>query len=415
MPGSRRKQRLGMNKIFQERTPFLLFTVASLGILLFAVFIPDQCFYDERHYLLNTQNFASGVTDWWDFSNHRGPTGPGYAWVHAAIWNVIPNVTYLRLCNAILLIVSAGFVSRIKPLNWTAGALMLGFPGIWVSGALALTEVYSIFILSTACWMASKSSKQGYQWLILGASIGLACFSRQTLLAVTPAFFIVAMIQIFMQGSKTGKPAILGGVIAILIPMPMLYGWGGLLPVDDSAHEQITGHGKFSVINMAYSVSYMFILSAALAIEIRKEVYRLKWILAGCLVIGGCLEVALDYEYLPMKSTLIQLLGQNMSTLIAGVFPAMSIGITLFLATRLFSDPIENSKKIAKENPLIIFSALCVILIVFSNGAITHQFSSRYLTVCAPFLAALLTSKKISLVAVLSLILLNLASITSYL
>jgi len=195
----------------------------------------------------------------------------------------------------------------------------------------------------------------------------------------------------------------------------MFYGWGGLLPVDDSAHEQITGHGKFSVINMAYSVSYMFILSAALVMEIRKKVYRLKWILAGCLVIGGCLEVALDYEYLPMKSTLIQLLGQNMSTLIAGVFPAMSIGITLFLATRLFSDPIENSKKIAKENPLIIFSALCVILIVFSNGAITHQFSSRYLTVCAPFLAALLTSKKISLVAVLSLILLNLASITSYL
>jgi len=404
-----------IKKIAEEQLPLLLFIIPSVAIALFAIFIPGQCIYDEQHVLLNTQNFVSGATKWWDFKNHRGAMGPGYAWIHAVVWNLIPNITYLRLCNCVLLITSAVFVSRIKPFNWTAGAVLLSFPGIWVSGALALTEVYSIFILSVALWLASKPLKPKYQWLILGVSIGLACFSRQTLLAVTPAFFILAMSERFMRRSKNWKPILLAGAIAILIPMPMFYGWGGLLPVDDSAHEQITSHGRFSMINMIYSISYMLILFSALVKEIRDEVTKNKWLFLMYIGIGWIIAMILGYEYLPMKSTLIQLTGQELSKSLAAAFPALSIGITLFLVTRLFLNPIEHIKKVARENPIIIFSALCVILTILSNGAITHQFSSRYLTVCAPFLAVLLRSKKITLVAVLGLILLNLASILSYL
>jgi|GEM_PF-4891738 len=404
-----------IKKIAEEQLPLLLFIIPSIAIALFAIFIPGQCIYDEQHYLVNTKSFASGVTQWWDFANHRGPTGPGYAWIHAAIWNIIPTVTCLRLSNAVLLITSAVFVSRIKPFNWTAGAVLLNFPGIWVSGALALTEVYSIFLLSIALWISSKYEKHRYHWIILGALISFACFSRQTLLAVAPAFFIVSMSEFLLKRSKDWIPMLLGGAALILIPLPMFLSWGGLLPVDDIAHEQITSQGNFSLMNMSYSLSYMIILLTALTTEIRNEVYGSKWILLGCLVLGGCLEASLDYEYLPMKSTVIQLLGQNTSSLIAGVFPAMSIGLTLFLVTRFFLNPIEHIKKVAQESPIIIFSALCVILIVLSNGAITHQFSSRYLTVCAPFLAVLLKSKKITLFAVLGLTLLNLTSVLSYL
>ena len=189
----------------------------------------------------------------------------------------------------------------------------------------------------------------------------------------------------------------------------------GLLSATNNFDYFSYGQGNFSLMNMSYSLSYMIILLTALTTEIRNEVYGSKWILLGCLVLGGCLEASLDYEYLPMKSTVIQLLGQNTSSLIAGVFPAMSIGLTLFLVTRFFLNPIEHIKKVAQESPIIIFSALCVILIVLSNGAITHQFSSRYLTVCAPFLAVLLKSKKITLFAVLGLTLLNLTSVLSYL
>lgn len=402
-----------MNKVFQERKAFLLFTVASLGIILFAIFIPNQCIYDEQHYLFNTQNFASGATKWWDFTNHRGPTGPGYAWIHTLVWSLIPDITYLRLCNGVLLITSAVFVSRIKPYNWTAGALLLSFPGIWVSGALALTEVYSIFILSGALWMVNKPLKPKYHWLIIGVSIGLACFSRQTLLAVTPAFFIVAMIQFFLQRSKTWKPALLGGVIAILIPMPMFYEWRGLLP-NDIDRDHITSHGTFSMINMAYSISYVFIFCGALMKNNREEVTKNKWVFLLCTGIGWIAAISLGYEYLPMKSTLIQLVGHELSMSLATAFPALSIGITLFLVTRLFSNPIENSKKIAKKNPLIVFSVLCLILIVLSNGAITHQFSSRYLTVCAPFLAFSSRSMKISHATILALIIMNGVSLLSY-
>ena len=398
-----------------EQLPLLLFIISSIAIALFAIFIPGECIYDEQHYLVNTQHFASGVTKWWDFASHQGPTGPGYAWIHAAIWSIIPSVTYLRLCNAVLLITSAVFVSRIKPFNWSAGALLLSFPGIWVSGALALTEVYSIFLLSIALWISAKYTNRNYHWLILGTLIGFACFSRQTILAVAPAFFIVAMSELLLKRSKNWMPMLLGGAALILLPLPMFLSWGGLLPFDDSAHEAITSHGSFNLINMSYSVSYMFILSAALVKEIRNKVYRSKWILVGCLVIGVCLETALGYEYLPMKSTVIQLLGQNTSTLIAGAFPAMSIGLILFLATCFLSAPLENHKNFMNENPIAVFSAVCVIMIVLSNGAITHQFSSRYLTVCAPFLAILSRSIAITHVTIFGLIVLNLLSLLSYL
>ena len=392
-----------------------LWIVAAMGILGFS-WVLNGPIYDEGHYLQNTIRFASGELNWWEFSTHRGPTGPGYAWVHAVLWRIVPSITLLRISNALLIISSSILIASCRRFDWKAALLLLVFPGIWVSCALALTEAISVFLISAGLFVYSKSQNRGNGVMALFAlaiSIGLAAFSRQTLIVTGCAFPLLWIWARLNKEMVQPGPYLLAFSLVLIIPLPMFLAWSGLLPKDDIAHEQITRQGLFALNHVAYGLAYILLFIGLL--DVRGSLHKIfsEWkSISGLFVLGLFLCLACDWQYTPMKSVLSETLGIRGLQIVASIFPAVSLTMCFALVWKGFKrlKPL-NMPELSK---LELFAVLACLAIVFSNGAITHQFSTRYLTLCAPFLASIAHRFSTRPILIGGFLFLNFLSLYSY-
>lgn len=392
-----------------------LWLISAMGILGFSWFLNGPI-YDEGHYLQNTVRFATGESNWWEFSTHRGPTGPGYAWVHAVLWRIYPSMTLLRVSNAFLVISSSVMIAGCEKFDWKAAAILLVFPGIWVSSSLALTEAISIFLISAGMFVFSRRQNQSYSakfLFVLAISIGLAAFSRQTLI-VTGCVFPLLWIWTRLNGKmvKLG-PYLLAFFLVLIIPMPMFLEWSGLLPKDDFAHEQITSQGIFAFNHVAYGLAYILFFIGLL--DARGWFHKIlsEWkSISGLFILSLFLCLACDWQYAPMKSILAATLGIWGLQIVSIVFPAVSLTMCFALAWKGFN--LLKTPNITELNDSELFAILACSIIIFSNGAITHQFSTRYLTMCAPFLASLAHKIPTKPILIGGFLLLNFFSLYSY-
>jgi len=392
-----------------------IWLIAAIGILGFS-WVLNGPIYDEGHYLQNTIRFATGELNWWEFSTHRGPTGPGYAWVHAILWRIFPSMTLLRISNALLIISSSILIASCRRFDWKAALLLLVFPGIWVSSALALTEAISVFFISAGLFVYSKSQNHGNGVMALFAlaiSIGLAAFSRQTLI-VTGCAFPLLWIWSRVNGKfvKPG-PYLLAFFLVFVIPIPMFLEWSGLLPKDDFAHEQITSQGIFAINHVAYGMAYILLFLRLLDAKGWLNKILPEWkSITGLFVLCFFSCLACDWQYAPMTSILSETLGIRGLQIVATIFPAVSLTMCFALAWRGFKrlKPLN----LPELSDLELFAVFACLTIIFSNGAITHQFSTRYLTMCAPFLASIAHKFPTRPILIGGFLFLNFLSLYSY-
>lgn len=388
---------------------FELLVFLGMGSLALCILqFSGQAIYDEGHYLYNTLSFTDGSLKWWAFDTHRGPTGPLYAWVHSLVWNCLPGVPMLRWMNFILFGLSIALVSRTSNgWNWQRGLLLLAFPGIFVSAGLALTEMISVFFISLSlCLLEFNPQRKATG----GVLLGLAALSRQTLITQVAAMPMTDFIR--GQNKSTLMRTLLGTLLTVAITAPMFLGWRGLLPLDES-QESIQSHSPLNPLNITLGFGYLAIIGGLIwKFTIRLE-RRHLWIATSTLLLGLGLSAALDWKYLPLKSTMIRLFGDSAEWLSYGL-PGLSSGIVIAGTYWLFLNRQRLFTLRMTGTACWTFSLISVAILVLTNGGIAHQFSTRYLVVGAPYFAVVFGQFPARISGFLLLMIGNVLSLLSY-
>lgn len=386
------------------------------------LFIPEEPIYDEAHYLRNTVHIASGKFQAFEFDAHYGPTGPGYAWLHAIVWKFAPQVTAIRIANVLLFLLSILLVSRTHEGRWDPkpALMMVCFPGIWVSASLGLTEMFSVFFLSLAVFFfRQKSLLPRWNVLLSAVMIGIAVYSRQTLIALSGVFFLLAL-QAFVERRKFDFPSALGGGLILLMALPLFMAWKGLLPADENP-EIYARRGVISPENFTYAFVYALAFGLlAFKLPIARWWHNVSIramdvaLVAGAALVAAAVTWSYELSYIPLKGTIVNALGEDTGHAIGQVFSWASIAMIL-----LFLGAVARAGARIKDwargvSRMDVFALSGIVLVVLTALAITHQFSSRYLVLSAPFFALLAQRWEIRWAPLMLLLALNFLSLYSY-
>jgi hypothetical protein len=358
-------------------------------ILLVAV-SPKELIYDEVFYIDIAKQLAkSGLTSQF-IENMTAPTGILYGIVHlipSGLTGLQPpwirwvNVIFAGGCCYFLYLISDKLRQTFqqRPANPS-----ISIPAAWLCApinaiilCLALTEMSGIFFSLAGTYFALDSSLEAEQrripvgkLILSGVLFGLSIWGRQN-------FIIVPVCTLFLFLPLTWK-RVCSFLLLLGSSLPFFLGpiiiWKGLVPKTVGFVES-----GLALNSLFFSLYY---LSAVLCIVSPNLYWPIK---KSKLVI--CL--ALSAATLALMPSLIWSPSQYFIKNLFGATGLMVSGVlfsSIFLALSYFT--IFSMIEIALKNPrdkIVHFLLSSSALLLISNVKITHQFSSRYITLALPF------------------------------
>ncbi len=358
---------------------------------------PRRLIYDEIYYISIAQDYLrEGFTNEF-IRNISAPTGILYALVHnffAPITNFsVPNVRFvslgLILCSYLLIFSWLNFASKkCIESSLLISAMWLVAPTTGVIGCMALTEIPSIcFCLASSLILAFTYNQSKWRkniFLVViglitsGLLLGLSTWGRQNfiviVLASLPLFFPLTRKSIFF--------ATIYSLSALLIFIYPISIWNGLVPPTVSFVEK-----GYRISNFILSCSYLGFIGAI----VYPKILFLDRKITSAIIAFSVLLVGFysDLRYLPSRMIVEKLFGSM------GVFIlSYLIGVFFTSLGLIFIYSLVKESIFKRNDTILIYCAISIVLICLSNIKITHQFSSRYVTLAIPFLLYILSDQK---------------------
>ena len=373
---------------------------AFISIFIYTVlvyFSPHKLLYDEIYYIKIAQDFLDSKLSTEFISNIFAPTGILYALVHYLFYPLthyqIPNI---RFVNILFLIISFALIclsfkyihhqkfqtSLLNSLPW------LVFPTTGVISCMALTELPAIaffiassFILGIAYNSGDWRSpgKTALYCSISGILLGLSTWGRQNL--------IVCMLGSALLFLPLNRKSIIFGLSYALPALSIFFYpisiWGGLVPPSVDFVEKGFRFSNF-FLSLGYLSLFSIIIYPKILISSLSKSILMKFISISLLLVS----ITPGLRYAPSRFLLERLFGSFITYLISYIFGIAIVFISLVLLKFILS---EISRELGSKNSWnIIYYALGIMAICFSNIKINHQFSSRYITLALPFLVYVL-------------------------
>lgn len=376
----------------------ILFSFIAFLIYIFLVAIsPRKLIYDEIYYISIAQDYLrEGFTNEF-IRNISAPTGILYALVHNLFVPITnfnaPNVRFvslgLLLCSYLLIFSWLNFTSKkCIESSLLVSAMWLALPTTGVIGCMALTEIPSICFCLTSTLILAFTYNQG-AWrknvflvaiglIVSGILLGISTWGRQNFIVV-----VLASIPLFLPlNRKSIFFATIYSLSALLIFIYPLSVWNGLVPPAVSFVEK-----GYRISNFILSFSYLGFIGA---IIYPKILFFDKKITPAIIAFSGLLVgFYSDLRYLPSRMIVEKLFGSM------GVFVlSYLIGIFFTSLSLIFIYSLVKETILKKNDTILIYCAISIVLICLSNIKITHQFSSRYITLAIPFLLYILADQK---------------------
>ena len=410
--------------------PFAIAGVFFVVVMAMISRSPDRYIYDEVYYFQYASDLAKkgmGV----DYLRELiAPPGPLHGIVHYALgWATGLRPIPMRIVtNGIFL--AAGVCASLLFLRvgrheaWYGMSLLYAIPFAGVVIGVSLTESSAMLAATLATLLvvvgeqtldssrkALGGEVRGEKWFgyglvaMAGFLYASAVWGRQNYLVVLAALPLL----FFQVGGFAWRPwllvTLLGGAGAVL-----LFGiWGGLVP--EAVRFVSVGRGESDAVGVVAGLNIIFgirsLAYAALAFGVLAPgVFRREWrlvFLCGAMALLGCL-IFEPMRFLPSAYLVSKILGESLLVPASIVFGAgfAFLGFWLFasvvwncwslvrgdaLGTRGKSvELFESLGRIGCNEKLYLFGATAWLLILASNMKISHQFSSRYVVVAAPFL-----------------------------
>ena len=382
-------------------TKYVLFTVATFTIYALLIFLsPPKIIYDEIYYIKIAQDFLVSKLSHEFILNIFAPTGILYALVYYLFYPLtqyqIPNVRFvslfLLLASWIIIFLSLRIVHKqnsnlalLNSIPW------LIFPTTGVISCIALTELPAItFFLASSFLLGiaynhgnSRSQASSLLYLITsGVLLGLSTWGRQNFIVA-----LVATVFIFLPiNRKSIIYLLIYAIPALLIFFYPVSIWHGLVPPSVGFVEK--GY-RFSnlILSLGYLGIFSMIIFPKFILPKDKRTFLFLSLMSLVLVL-----IVPGLRYAPSQFLLESVLGNIITSIIAYFF-----GSLLFLISLLFIYAIYlQLKRIRQENnsnfAIYIYYSIALLAICFSNIKITHQFSSRYITLALPLLVYIVGS-----------------------
>lgn len=380
-------------------TIYMLVIISIFFIYAILIYIsPDGLIYDEVYYLKIAEDFLVSKLSYEFIENIYAPTGILYALVHYAFYPLtqyqVPNVRFvnlfLLLSSFILTFLSFKIVHKqdnsfaiLNSIPW------LVLPTTGVISGMALTELPAItlflasilllgFAYNQGKWKSTKSSL-----LCLGTSgilFGLSTWGRQNLIVT-----LVATIFLFLPiNRKNIIFSLIYALPSLLIFFYPISIWHGLVP---PSVEFVEKGYRFS--SFILSLGYLGIFS--IIIFPRFILYKPRKTILNLLILSSTLVLAFsDLRYAPSQFLLERLFGSFITNFVSYIFGVVLVFISLLLLYSIYLQAKNLKEQNNSDLVIFIYYTVSLLFICISNIKITHQFSSRYITLALPFLIYIL-------------------------
>ena len=247
----------------------------------------------------------------------------------------------------------------------------------WVLGGLALTEMIGMLCAVLGLWgfVAQVDSRAApfVRWIVMalsGLAVGMSFFSR-------PPLFVVAFAPLVYLSARPRpwREVTLFLMSAAVVVAPAVFLWGGLVPPKVDFYSSSAFSVSHAVLAFGYAGVVMLLLCPA-------------WFALSPMSLTSVVAAAVVANVLvPMVeiTALGTVANRVLPDALLAVYPRLVGGLCLgagviFLVTTL--------RKVAANRRDVAWMAVAVtmLLVVLATGKATHQFSSRYVGVAAPFM-----------------------------
>ncbi len=372
-------------------------TVIASLLLVYGLLIalsPHELVYDEIYYIDIAKNLAKLGLSAQFISGMDAPTGILYAILHdsvSALTNFRPP--WIRFVNLILgcgtcyllckiyTVVRSAINKDIKNDNSTG----LAIPAVWLAApvtgvilCMALTELSAIFFsLLGTCLLVIHSAKQSIRRFdfilpfLAGISYGLSIWGRQNFV-ILPVLSVILLFP--LNSSKLRSYFIVFGISALFFFVPVMI-WGGLVPPSVG----FVGRGlKFSslVFSFYYVVAALFLAAPSIFQRLDRRSVLVSGLIASLVII-----LFPDLIIVPGAFYITKVFG-TLGAFIVGILFSFSLLSLSFITLQTIIN------KIFMDNPnrFTVFFLASALILLISNIKITHQFSSRYITLALPYI-----------------------------
>lgn len=371
----------------------LLLLGLSGYLLLLAVTIShtQPPLHDEPYFLANMDLYREfGFSRDFLLQMEDQAPGPLYQFVHAALQPLTHlDVPGVRLVNVFMLGLAicllALLMRRMSGLTWKVAFVcalnMMAAPMIWQISGMALTEIPAMlfsFLSVLLLWFALRVPGYPAVVTIIAAGLlaGLGILGRTPFLALVLAALV--MIAWYIRAKRYRQVGLLSLyiVISLAVCLPVFNIWGGLTPPKQAyiSNGLSLWHG---ILGFSYAAMVTLIIAPRWFIFSKRIAVGLGITYLVCLTLN--LGV-FSFTYTPLNKALARV----MPPYFMEVYPYL---ISPFLATLAiyFAICLLIWYRRNEAQPFNIYLLTVVTLLLCSNLAVTHLFSSRYVAQLVPF------------------------------
>jgi hypothetical protein len=367
---------------FSMRAVSGVLLIAFLLLLILVAKSPDRLIYDEPYfanYIQLLHQYGLSKTFLNALTAAPGPLCSFIQVIFEPMTRLLP--VRMRFVNVfLLLVVISMLTSWLRELKCgdyvAASCSVLVVPMTWIIAGMALSEMSAVVFVTLSLYLqlrglaAMERGRPVMGWFLAsGVSLGIAVWGRQPYLLLVGVPALLALLE-----KKLRAPALVFGVAAIAVTLPLFVIWNGLLPPSNHGMQQ-----GFSLIHCIFSFAYTGICLALLAPRfVRLPIKIVVGLVTLTVVVNALVRGFVLY---PVRSLVDRCVP-------ASVVPAfgnfcgslfLSCGVvSLALLLKLLWDGRRDLKLVAVHGGLLCVAA--------SPIFVAHQYSSRYTAMSLPYL-----------------------------
>ncbi|WP_109700563.1 hypothetical protein [Chitinophaga deserti] len=387
-----------IKRYLNPKTLLLATGISGYLILLILTLLHRQPpLHDEPFFLANVVLYDDyGFTERFLLEMQDQAPGPLYQFVHSPLRPLthlqapgvrLVNVFFLGGIIALLAVLMRQLWKIDNLTAFTYALCALAAPVMWQVSGMALTEIPSMlasFLSVVVLWFALKQEKPVPSLalgLAAGIFAGLGILGRAPFLVLVPASLLMACLYLYRGERIRVVTLIIYSLTALAISVPVFMIWKGFTP----PQQAFVGHG-ISIWHGLLGFGYAALITLIIAPRWFIFNKTIVWLLAAGYIICLGLNLTLfHFEYAPLNKALGKVLPDFIMQLYPFIIsPFLCVLALYFMACLL----VWMYKSVA--TPFKVYLIAVTGLLLCSNFAVTHLFSSRYIAQIVPFLIPVL-------------------------